>query len=530
MPPRPLLLGLLVLTALRWVVAGASELTPAEALVWLGGRQAPLGFFDHGPLAAWLVRAGTTLAGDTALGVRFFAPLAILGASWLGWRLAASAFGDKTGGWFVTALQLTPLVNLGAVRALPGTFAFFFAVAAAWWLWQALHRASPWAWQWPAAGAAMGLALLASPSGAALFAGLVVLLTVPRRWRGRWRSPAPWLALACAAATAAPWLWWLRQLDWLPLASAWFAWVRAPAPLAFLQWLGLAVIAASPFLFAGLLWASVDGGLSALRSWQRYRDGGLSGDDPHDQKSGRVFLLSLAAPGGLWTLAHAALGHDAMDLAAFAGFAALMLLSARWIESPLPPTTHRLAQNATLLVAAAYSLLALHNDLARHLGLPWPYRLDPTASANGWREAAAQTAAASRALTTSPANASPGPASARPVFLIAETPALAAALDFYLPAGLPLPPPTTTRLRCHVPARLAAEDDFASWPGYAEEAGWTGFDALFVSEAAAPPALAVLNRQFRQLESLGRIEIRRGGRPLRSLSFFACRSWRGPAR
>ena len=70
----------------------------------------------------------------------------------------------------------------------------------------------------------------------------------------------------------------------------------------------------------------------------------------------------------------------------------------------------------------------------------------------------------------------------------------------------------------------------ASGPGYADEPAWQGHDALFVSELDDPAALGLLSHQFRQLESLGRIEIRRGGWPLRSLTFFACRSWRGPAR
>jgi hypothetical protein len=52
---------------------------------------------------------------------------------------------------------------------------------------------------------------------------------------------------------------------------------------------------------------------------------------------------------------------------------------------------------------------------------------------------------------------------------------------------------------------------------------------LFVSEVDSPPALTLLSQQFRHLERLGQVEIRRGGWPVRTLSFFACRSWRGPA-
>ena len=80
-----------------------------------------------------------------------------------------------------------------------------------------------------------------------------------------------------------------------------------------------------------------------------------------------------------------------------------------------------------------------------------------------------------------------------------------------------------------LPARLAIDSDFSWWPGYTQEPTWTGYDALFVSEVDSPPALTLLSQQFRHLERLGQVEIRRGGWPVRTLSFFACRSWRGPA-
>lgn len=538
---RPLLIGLLTLTVLRWVVAGASEVTPDEALVWLGGRQAALGFFDYGPLTSWLIRLGTWVAGDTSWGVRWFAPLFILGASVAGWRLAASAFGDKVAGWFLAAWQLMPLLNVGAVRAWPETVAFFCCLMAAWWTWQALHRASVWAWQWPAAGAAIGLAVLAAPTGFGFLAGWFVLLSVPRRWRSQWQRPGPWLALGAALLASTPWLGWLHHHQWVPWTSTWFQWSQSLSPLALLPWLGLTLLAASPFAWAGMVWASAAGLRAAAKSWQRHRQGGLRRDDPFDQKNGRVFLLCLATPGLLCALILATLEQPAIGQASFAGTAALMLLAARWVESPLAPNAHRLAQNATLLVAAAYSLLALHSDIARHLGLPWRYPLDPTTSALGWRETAAQTAAAWRtltpavtsdpgtAVTTPTSGKTPAPDPPSRVFLIADSPALAASLAFHLSPDLPLPASTTTTLRCHVPARLAIDSDFAWWAGYAQEPAWTGYDALFVSEVDSPPALTLLSQQFRHLERLGQVEIRRGGWPVRTLSFFACRSWRGPA-
>jgi len=518
-----LILGLLVLTALRWVVGWATELTAGEALVWVGGRQAWLGHFGYGPVAGWLVRAGVWVAGDTSMGVRWWAPVAVLVASWAGWRLVASAFGDKAGGWFLIGMQLMPAVNLASVRAVPETAMMGCAAVGAWWLWQGLHRASAWAWQWPAAGLAFGLAGMAAPSGIGLVVGVVVLLVIPRRWRGRWRSPGPWLALTAAAAALVPWGWWLHARDWLPLTSGWFGWGRQMDFWAVVRWVGLTVLAASPLLWAGMVWAGARAVAAAGLSWRRYRVGGLSVDDPWDQKNGRVFLLGLAGPSALVMVAGVVGGLDGLGATAIVGGAALMLLAAAWVESPLPPTPHRLAQNASLLVAGAYSLLALNSDVSRHLGLPWPYRADPTVGGRGWRELADQTSAAHKALMDQDDRG-------RPVFLIAETPALAAVVEFYLARTDGLPAAEATRLRCHVPARLVVDNDYSFWPGYADEPSWRGLDALFVADAPSPETFAVLGRQFDRLESLGRIEIRRGRWPVRSVEFFACRSWRGPAR
>lgn len=523
MPPRPLFLLLAALTVLRCVVAGAQELTPEEARVWLCGQHPALGYFDHGPLAAWLSGAGSWLAGNTPLGARLFAPWLMLAACLLGWRLALSAFGEKAAGWFVAVLQLTPLFNIGAIRALPETAAVAAGVAAWWWLWQALHRASPWTWQWLAAGAALGLAALAAPSGVLAGAGLLMVLGVPRRWRGQWRKPGPWLALLAMGLVVLPWILWQARADWLPWRSGWFSWGKEASAMSFVRWMWGLVMAASPFLFAGLAWAAGDGLRQALISWRRRRRGGLQADDPFDQKDGRVFLLALAAPGAVWALASAVAGEGTLAQAALPGLAALMLLAARWVEAPLPPHAHRLAQNAALLIAAAYSLLALHSDVARHAGLRWPYALDPTAEHRGWRESATQTARAASVLSRQNGGT--------PVFFLAETPGLAATLAFYLPQaveGLPLVPGAKGAPLCHVPRTIAVENDFAFWPSYAKGPAFAGHAAIFAAESAQPEALALLRRHFASVESYGAFEVRRGGLPVRKLTLFACRGCQRP--
>ena len=70
--PRTVMIGCVVLAVLRLVLAAAHEITPAEAELWLAAQRPAWGYFDHGPLAAWLVKQGLspTLADKAATIIR----------------------------------------------------------------------------------------------------------------------------------------------------------------------------------------------------------------------------------------------------------------------------------------------------------------------------------------------------------------------------------------------------------------------------------------------------------------------------
>ena len=78
------------LTVLRLIAAGNIHLTEDEAYYRLWGQHPQLGYLDHPPMIAWWVHAGTSLFGDTPLGVRFLPTLASGLNTWLisnFWRL-----------------------------------------------------------------------------------------------------------------------------------------------------------------------------------------------------------------------------------------------------------------------------------------------------------------------------------------------------------------------------------------------------------------------------------------------------------
>ena len=52
------------ITALRLFSAGTVGLGDVEAYYWTWSRDLSLSYFDHGPIVALLIRAGTTLLGD----------------------------------------------------------------------------------------------------------------------------------------------------------------------------------------------------------------------------------------------------------------------------------------------------------------------------------------------------------------------------------------------------------------------------------------------------------------------------------
>jgi dolichol-phosphate mannosyltransferase len=70
-PPRALAIAFVAYAfALRLVYQGSVELLPEEAYYWNYSRHLDIGYLDHPPMVAWLIRAGTAVFGQSQFGVR----------------------------------------------------------------------------------------------------------------------------------------------------------------------------------------------------------------------------------------------------------------------------------------------------------------------------------------------------------------------------------------------------------------------------------------------------------------------------
>jgi len=159
--------GLILILALsiviRIVLALSTDLAPDEAYYWTWSRHLAWGYFDHPPLIAWLIRLGTLFAGDTVSAVRLL-PLLLGGLTLLGFFFAARLLSIpmRAALLLVAAAAWSPLAMAGGFLATPD------APLVAAWVWalafsiKALKTDKAW-WCY-AAGAAMGLGLLAKLS------------------------------------------------------------------------------------------------------------------------------------------------------------------------------------------------------------------------------------------------------------------------------------------------------------------------------------------------------------------------------
>ena len=208
------ILTVVALVVLRLVAAAFTPLTFDEAYYWTWSKHLAGGYYDHPPMVAFVIRAGTMIAGDTELGVRLVSSLLALPMSWAVFRTTEILFGGmRTAASAVVLLNVTLMAAVGTLIVTPdapllvaSSFVLFFLAK--------VLETGRGAW-WLAVGAAVGCALLSKYT--AMFFGLAIviwLVAVPklRRW-----FLSPWLYLGGLVALAlfAPVIAWNADHQWV---------------------------------------------------------------------------------------------------------------------------------------------------------------------------------------------------------------------------------------------------------------------------------------------------------------------------
>ena len=362
---RPLILLILITTALRLAFGAAIGLGVDESYMVSAGRVLSLGYFDHPPAAWWLSWASTHLfQSEAPLAARLpfillFALTTVLMA-----RLGTALAGERAGFWSAVTLNLSPVFGITAAGwVLPDGPLECALTGAALCLIHALNGRDTTRW-WIGAGMCAGLALFSKYSAILTIAGAFLFLLWSPDHRVWLRRPQPYIAAGIALLVFSPVILWNATHDWASFA---FQGARAAGPrfqplAPFITLAGEALFVLPWFWLAMLLCA-----VRAIRADWRHR-----------------LLLALAAPPilifaaiSLWS-SQRILFHWAAP-----GYLMLFPLLGCWIASVWPHRATRIMIGGTAaLCLAAVSVISLQIR-TDWLGFAMPAK-DPTAEGIDW--------------------------------------------------------------------------------------------------------------------------------------------------
>ena len=204
---------LVALTAGRLALSGALELHFDETYYWYWAQNPNLSYFDHPPMVAWLIAAGTALFGNGEFGVRVFASLCGAGATWFVFDAASRSFGTRLALFAGGAMQATVLIGIGSLLMTPDMPLLLFSAGMIWALLGLARDGRP--ARWILAGMMAGCAMLSKYTAVLPISavGLWLLLTpAMRRWLA---TPWPWAGVLVAAVVFSPVIVWNFQHDWV---------------------------------------------------------------------------------------------------------------------------------------------------------------------------------------------------------------------------------------------------------------------------------------------------------------------------
>jgi 4-amino-4-deoxy-L-arabinose transferase-like glycosyltransferase len=445
-----------VAALVRLFFAAWLPLFPDETYYWDWSRHLAGGYFDHPPMIAVLIRAGTLIGGATPFAVRFFPVVAGAVASFAAVGIAWRIGGDKAARAAAIVFALMPLAASGLVLATPdapllaaSAVALYFVVCA---LQSPVRSRASFLW-WCAAGIMLGLAFASKYTSILLPAGLLIAVLVRPSLRERLTEPGPYVACVLATLVFLPVLHWNAAHDWISFRFQIQHGLGAPKGSALqreLELFGGQLGLVSPILFL----------LAADAVWRAAR---RPVTDAH-------FALAVVALASWGFFVYSALRRPVeANWPAPSYVPAVALLAA--IASSL--TRDRWLRRGILLAAVMVTVLYVHALVPI---LPLPARRDPLARGAGWDGAAQQVEAARRAeervLATSPgetrspiapANDVPPSSSGRPLaraFVGADRYQDVSELAFHLPDH--------PQVLCV--CLTGRHNQYELWPGFADVA------------------------------------------------------------
>ena len=250
---------LVVTSLLRLCLLPTKELAADEAYYWDWSRHLALGYYDQGPLIAYLIRLTTAIAGANEFGVR----LGVWGVSCgtlIGAYVLTHRFSSAQAGFLaVLFLALTPLFTAGSLIATYDPPLVFFWMLSLLALERALFASDGRSRNraWAAAGLWSGLGLLSKHTMLFIAPCLLLFLLLSRPHRHWLSRPQPYLAFLFMLLLYSGVLWWNATHHWWTFGHlGYLVGKDGGTPLRrFGDLVGSQTLLIGPGLFLGGVWA-----------------------------------------------------------------------------------------------------------------------------------------------------------------------------------------------------------------------------------------------------------------------------------
>ena len=491
-----------LLARLAYIASGTIQLGQDETYQWLWSKHLALSYYSKPPLIAYTQFLGTHLWGDTAFGVRFFAPVIAAIISLITLRFFAREVNARAGFILLLIITATPLMSVGGVLMTIDPLSVLFWTAAMLAGWRAVQdSAGTREWLW--VGLWMGLGFLSKYTELFQLLCWAVFFALWPAARKHLRRPGPHLALLVNVVCALPVLIWNGQHGWITyfhvandagVGQPWEPTLRHVG-----DFLGSELGLLNPVFFVATVWA-------AIAFWRRSR---------HNPRL--VYFFSMGAPLFLAYLLHSFRSGVLPNWIAPSVLPLFYLMVIFW------DTKWRLgAVQLKPWLAAGIGLglfavvLGHDSDLIHKLtGLRLPVNQDPLHRVRGWSDVARVAGDARQELL----------AEGKPVFIIGDSYQTVGVISFYLPEAKAA---VTKEPLVFFQTSPTPVNQLCFWPGYKDRKGQ---NAVFIREldrdrTGDPPMPPELQQEFESVTALGVRNVLYHDRVLRPLQIYACRGLR----
>jgi 4-amino-4-deoxy-L-arabinose transferase-like glycosyltransferase len=209
--------AILALVAARLIAAAFIEITPDETYYWLWSRFPAASYYDHPPMVAWWIAAGTAIFGESPLGIRALFTLSIIPTSIAIYVTGRLLFDQATGERAALWTNATLLIGIGGLLATPDAPALMFwslAILA----FALVVKTGQGRW-WLAVGLCGALGVLSKLTDLFLGLGILLCLIADRRLRHWLANGWTWAGVVLAGLVLVPMILWNAGHEWATLAK-----------------------------------------------------------------------------------------------------------------------------------------------------------------------------------------------------------------------------------------------------------------------------------------------------------------------